>query len=124
MHDGTTLDAEDVEFSLNRMLVERDPEFAASWGRWFYNFEKVEVVDPMTVRIHTFREDPNFETLISARSAGIVSKEHYDALGFEEAALNPVGSGPYRVTNFRLARSWPRWNALTTIGASPPRSKR
>ncbi|MEM8868960.1 MAG: ABC transporter substrate-binding protein [Pseudomonadota bacterium] len=100
MHDGTTLNADDVEFSLNRMLVERDPEFAASWGRWFYNFEKVEVVDPMTVRIHTFREDPNFETLISARSAGIVSKEHYEALGFEDASLNPVGSGPYRVTEF------------------------
>ncbi|MEL6170172.1 MAG: ABC transporter substrate-binding protein, partial [Pseudomonadota bacterium] len=53
MHDGTTMDADDVAFSLNRMLVERDPEFAASWGRWFYNFEKVEVVDPLPVRIHT-----------------------------------------------------------------------
>ncbi|MEL6600041.1 MAG: ABC transporter substrate-binding protein [Pseudomonadota bacterium] len=100
MHDGTTLDADDVAFSLNRVWLEKDPEFASTWGRWFYNFERVEVVDPQTVRIHTLREDPNFETLISARSAGIVSKEHYEALGFEDAALNPVGSGPYRVTEF------------------------
>lgn len=100
MHDGTTLDAEDVAFSLNRMIEERDPEFGAAWGRWFYNFERVEIVDPMTVRIHTLREEPNFETLISARSAGMVSKKHYDALGFDDAALNPVGSGPYRVTDF------------------------
>ena len=52
------------------------------------------------MRIHTYREDPNFLTLISARSAGIVSMEHYEANGFEDAALNPVGSGPYRVTEF------------------------
>ena len=29
MHDGTTMDADDVAFSLNRMFVEQDPEFAA-----------------------------------------------------------------------------------------------
>lgn len=100
MHDGTTLDADDVAFSLNRMIVEKDPEFAPAWGRWFYNFERVEVVDPLTVRVHTLREEPNFETLISARSAGITSKEHYEELGFEDASLNPVGSGPYHVTEF------------------------
>ncbi|WP_434055117.1 MAG: ABC transporter substrate-binding protein [Roseibium sp.] len=100
MHDGTTMDADDVAFSLNRMILEKDPEFAAAWGRWFYNFEKVEVVDPLTVRIHTLRAEPNFETLISARSAGITSKEHYEKLGFEDAALSPVGTGPYKVTEF------------------------
>ncbi|MEM0906854.1 MAG: ABC transporter substrate-binding protein [Pseudomonadota bacterium] len=100
MHDGTTMDADDVAFTLNRMIVDKDPELAPSLGRWFYNFEKVEVVDPLTVRIHTFREDPLFLTMVSARSAGIVSKEHYDALGFEEAALNPVGTGPYKVADF------------------------
>ncbi len=100
MHDGTTLDAFDVEFSLDRVFHHEDPEFFPSWGRWFYNFTDVEVVDPLTIRIHTSREEPLFETMISARSAGIVSKEHYDALGFEEASLNPVGSGPYKVAEF------------------------
>ena len=100
MHDGTTMDAEDVAFTLNRVFKDKDPEFSASWGRWFYNFKEVEIVDPMTVRIHTIKEDPLFETLISARSAGITSKEHYDALGFEEGSINPVGSGPYRVEEF------------------------
>ncbi|MEO0542770.1 MAG: ABC transporter substrate-binding protein [Pseudomonadota bacterium] len=100
MHDGTIMDAEDVAFSLNRVWLEKDPEFSSTLGRWFYNFEKVEIVDPMTVRIHTFREDPLFETLISARTAGITSKEHYEALGFEDASLQAVGSGPYRVTEF------------------------
>lgn len=100
MHDGTIMDADDVAFSLNRIWLEKDPEFSSTFGRWFYNFEKVEVVDPLTVRIHTLREDPNFETLLSARTAGITSKEHYDALGFDDASLKAVGSGPYRVTEF------------------------
>lgn len=100
MHDGTTMDAADVEFSLNRVFHHEDPEFFSSWGRWHYNFKDVEVVDPTTVRIHTHREEPNFLTLISARSAGIASKEHHETLGFDEAVLNPVGSGPYKVAEF------------------------
>jgi len=100
MHDGTTMDAYDVEFSLDRVFHHEDPEFFSSWGRWHYNFKDVEVVDPATVRIHTVREEPLFLTLISARSAGITSKEHYDEVGFDEAALNPVGSGPYKASEF------------------------
>ncbi|XWN33550.1 MAG: ABC transporter substrate-binding protein [Devosia sp.] len=100
-HDGTTMDAEVVEFSLNRVFFNEDPESSSTWGRWLYNFEKVEVVDPLTVRIHAVREDANFATLVSARTAGIISKEHYEAMGFEDASLNAVGSSLYRVTDFR-----------------------
>ena len=99
-HDGNVLEAEDVAFTLNRMFRREQPEFAAAWGRWFYNFKEVEVVDPLTVRIHTHREEPLFETLISARSAGITSRRHYETLGFDAARLQPVGTGPYRVTEF------------------------
>ena len=99
-HNGDTFDAHDVEFSLDRMFHNEDPEFSSAWGRWAYNFKDVEVVDDMTVRVHTHREEPMFETLMSARSFGIVSKDHHEALGFEDAALNPVGTGPYRVAEF------------------------
>ena len=73
MHDGTTMDAYDVEFSLDRVF-NKEPEFASAWGRWFYNYKDAEVVDPMTVRIHTIKEDPLFETMMSARTSGITSK--------------------------------------------------
>ena len=100
MHDGTTMDAYDVEFSLDRVFHHEDPEFFSGWGRWHYNFKDVEVVDPLTIRVHTHREEPNFEILMSARSAGITSKEHYEAVGFDEASLHPVGTGPYKVSEF------------------------
>ena len=101
MHDGTIMDADDVAFSLNRIWLEKDPEFGSTYGRWFYNFEKVEIVDPLTVRIHTLREDPNFETLISARTAAITSKEHYEKLGWDDASLTSVGTGPYKIVEFQ-----------------------
>ena len=56
------------------------------------------------VRIHTHREEPAFLTLISARSAGIASKEYQAEVGFEESKLNPVGTGPYQVTEFDPGR--------------------
>ena len=99
-HNGDSFDADDVEFSLDRMFHGENPDFTSAWGRWAYNFKDVEVVDPMTVRIHTHREESIFETLMSARSFGIVSKEYQEAVGFEDAALNPVGTGPYKVTGF------------------------
>jgi peptide/nickel transport system substrate-binding protein len=100
MHDGTIMNAEDVEFSLDRMFHHKDPEFFSAWGRFFYNFKDVEVVGPLKIRIHTHRPEPLFETLISARQAGITSKEHYEAHGFAEGALKPVGTGPYQVVEF------------------------
>ncbi|MGI3166967.1 ABC transporter substrate-binding protein [Pseudooceanicola sp. 200-1SW] len=99
-HNGDTFDAHDVEFSLDRMFHHEDPEFFSAWGRWAYNFADVEVVDDMTVRITTHRPEPLFETLMSARSFGIVSKEYYEEKGFDDAALAPVGTGPYQVTDF------------------------
>ena len=100
MHDGTTMDAYDVEYSLDRVFQKTQPEFAAAWGRWFYNYEDVEVVDPMTVRVHTIKEDPLFEVMMSARMAGITSKEHYESMTYEDAAQIGVGTGPYKITEF------------------------
>jgi peptide/nickel transport system substrate-binding protein len=99
-HNGDSFDAHDVEFSLDRMFHHEDPEFFSAWGRWAYNFKDVEVVDDFTVRIHTHREEPLFETLMSARAMGIVSREYYEARGFDDASINPVGTGPYRVVDF------------------------
>lgn len=100
MHDGTTMDAEDVAFSLNRIFKKTEPQYISSWGTFFYNFDKVEVVDPLTVRITSIKPEPLFEALISLRTAGIVSKEYYEKKGFEEAARFPVGTGPYKVARF------------------------
>ncbi len=101
MHDGTTMDAQDVKFSLERMLDTKEPRYASARGRFFYNLKSVEAVDRLTVRVHTHKPDPLLETLLSARNAGITSKEHVEKVGKDKSGLIPVGSGPYRVQSFR-----------------------
>lgn len=101
MHDGQTMGAEDVKFSLERVFDPKDPRFRASQGRFFYNFKSVEVVDRLTVRVHTHRPDPLMEVLLSARNAGITSRAHVEKLGIDKASLQPVGTGPYRVQSFK-----------------------
>ncbi|MBM4314740.1 MAG: hypothetical protein FJ122_12620, partial [Deltaproteobacteria bacterium] len=100
-HDGTTMSAEDVAFSLNRIWQRTRPQYDGAQGRFFYNFDRVEIVDPLTVRIHTKRSEPLIEVLLSDKCAGIVSKAHHDKVGFEKADLFPVGAGPYRVVSFK-----------------------
>lgn len=99
MHDGTVMDAEDVKASLDPIFSGEDSNYKSAWGTFHYNFDHVEVVDPLTVRIHTKRAEPLFEALLSLSTASIISKEHIDAVGFDQAALAPVGTGPYRVTS-------------------------
>ncbi len=101
MHDGTVMDADDVKFSIERMLDPKNPRFSATRGRFFYNLKSVDVVDRLTVRVNTLRPDPLLETLLSARNAGITSKEYVEKTGADKAGLQPVGSGPYRVQSFR-----------------------
>ena len=94
-HNGDTLDAYDVEASLDPIIKLEDPRYRNPHGKMFYNFEDVEVVDDMTVRIHTKRPDPLIETLVSVRNAGIRSSAQT-----EDEGLNPIGAGPYKVTQF------------------------
>jgi peptide/nickel transport system substrate-binding protein len=97
MHDGTIMDADDVKASLDPIFSGTDPEYTSAWGTFHYNFDHVEIVNPLTVRIHTKREEPLFEALMSLSTASITSKEHYDAVGYDRALLSPVGTGPYKV---------------------------
>lgn len=102
LHDGQILEAEDVKYSLDRVFQPQDPRFKASNGRFFYNFKSIEVVDRQTVRVHTYRADPLFETLLSARNAGITSKRYVEQVGLDAAALKPVGTGPYKVESLKV----------------------
>ncbi|OMF21644.1 hypothetical protein BK133_28020 [Paenibacillus sp. FSL H8-0548] len=99
-HDGTIMDAEDVAYSLNRIFKQEDPRFDNAYGRYFNTFDKVEIVDETTVRIHTLQADPLVEIFLSDLSGAITSKEYIDRVGLEQADLMPIGTGPYKVASF------------------------
>jgi peptide/nickel transport system substrate-binding protein len=104
MHDGRTMTAEDVVFSLNRVFESKDPRFATAKGRFFDNFAKAETAGDMTVRVITHRPEPLFNVLISSRNAGITSKAYVEEMGPDKAALKPIGTGPYKVVEVKANR--------------------
>jgi peptide/nickel transport system substrate-binding protein len=91
--NGDKLTAEDIKFSL---------ETAQDFPRvlFYKQLEKVEIVDPLTIDIFTKGPMPAlFSNLTHPRSA-IISKKYYEEVGKEGYGRNPIGSGPYTLSNW------------------------
>lgn len=100
-HDGSAMTAADVVYSLSRVFKAENPAFRSSNGRFFYNFDRAEVVDSGTVRVVAKKPDPLMEVLLAARNAGVTSKAYVERVGFDQSGLAPIGTGPYRVGSFK-----------------------
>ncbi len=90
-HDGETMDAEAVKFSLERHLSFpssfRKPELSA--------IDKIEVADPLTVRLLLKNPFSPLIAQLSDRAGMIVSPKAATASG-DKFGLNPVCAGPYK----------------------------
>jgi len=124
-HDGREMTAEDVAFSFGAermgwdLTVEQarnlfgtvpgqtrgrtpPPEVLAVARRTFPAFERIETVDARTVRFVNRVPDVTLEGRISRNVAMIVSRAAFEASGsWLDWARRPVGTGPYRVAEFR-----------------------
>jgi peptide/nickel transport system substrate-binding protein len=87
-HDGTALDAGDVVFSLDRA---RGPDSVNAQKPLFAAIDKVEAVDPQTVRITLSRPEGSLLFNLGWGDAVIVGPESADT-----NKSNPVGSGPFK----------------------------
>lgn len=122
-HDGTPFTADDVAFTLSRVpAVQNSPGSFVIFTR---SIEKVEVVDPLTVRFHTSGADP----LVPVNLAWVMMLSrtlHAEAATdrFNDGRL-AIGTGPYRFGAFvpgeRIALTrneayWgekPAWSSVT-----------
>ncbi|MBN8891002.1 MAG: polyamine ABC transporter substrate-binding protein [Rhodospirillales bacterium 70-18] len=89
--DYGEMTADDVVFSLNKAA---DPKRSAFAGD-FAAFDKVEALDPYTVRITLKHPVPSLLGIVTNYSGGyIISKKAYEALG-DKFNSHPIGSGPF-----------------------------
>lgn len=112
--DGSRLDADAVKASLDRLAGS-----VGTYGPYFQAIEKVEVLTPMAVRVHTSRPLPDLPLLLSA-SAAHISKFDGDVF---------VGTGPFAIHSIgettilkRFDRYWgelPRVERLEFQAAAP-----
>jgi peptide/nickel transport system substrate-binding protein len=92
-HNGEPLDAEAVKFSLERVI---DPKLKLRGATPFAPLSHVEIVDPLTVRIHTKAPWPILDAIVSSSGAAILPPRYYRDKELTHVARNPVGSGPYK----------------------------
>jgi len=91
-HDGTTFDAEDVKFSLDRARAE---DSVNAQKALFADIASVDVVDPATVKITLAKPNGNFLFNMAWGDAVIVAPE-----SAADNATKPVGTGPFKFDNW------------------------
>ncbi len=91
-HDGTTMDAEDVKFSLERTQGE-DSQNAQK--ALYEGIASVDVVDATTVSITLSEPNGSFLFNLAWGDAVIVAPE-----SIEDIKTNPIGTGPFTFTNW------------------------
>ena len=94
--DGTKLTADDVAFSINRII---DPALKSPQLSQFDQIKTAEVVDPTTVKVTTKSAYPAL--LAQLVKLSIVPKAYVEKVGDQEFNLNPMGSGPYKLVEWK-----------------------
>lgn len=89
-HDGESLTAEDVVYSVERIT---DPEFNSPQLGQFDQITGTEAVDDYTVRLTT--DGPYPVLLAQLVKLSIVPKHVLEEVGTDAFAADPIGSGPY-----------------------------
>lgn len=91
-HDGTTMDAEDVKFSLDRARAE---DSSNAQKALFAGIHDVEVVDPLTVKVTLTEPNGSFLFNMAWGDAVIVAPE---SVG--DIKTNPIGTGAFKFVNW------------------------
>lgn len=94
--NGHELTAEDVEFSVQRMLA---IGFELGPASLLSNIDRVQATSDTEVVFHLEQPDATFPYKLATPAAAIVDSETYPRRGFLEG-LKTAGSGPYRIDSF------------------------
>ncbi len=95
-HDGTPVTAADVEYSINRVI---NDETGADYSN-FAPLKEAKMVDDYTVDIISEEPYPIMLNLLAKGGASIIPKAYVEEVGLEEFVANPIGSGPYKLTEY------------------------
>ncbi len=96
--DGKPFTAEDVAFTYKFVS---DPQVAAVTEKYYEAIEKVEVVDPLTVKVTFKQPNPSWALPFTGQNGMVLPKHIFEPVQGQNvrsapANLQPVGTGAYR----------------------------
>ncbi|WP_457629384.1 ABC transporter substrate-binding protein [Oceanithermus sp.] len=89
-HDGTTMTAEDVAFSITRAATHPKSQMKGYVGK----VSSATAIDEYTVEIKTKVPDPLLPAHLD--HAAVIPKAYFEKVGEEGFAKHPIGTGPYK----------------------------
>ncbi|MBK9032438.1 MAG: ABC transporter substrate-binding protein [Myxococcales bacterium] len=122
-HDGTPCDAAAVVFSFERQRDPQHPFHRGKFGYWenaFKNIERVEALDPTTVRITIADRFAPFLASMATFPVSIVSPTAVARWG-DDFGDHPVGTGPFQLERWTrgerivIVRNPHYWGPRSTI---------
>ena len=92
-HNGEDFNAESAKFTIERLANGQGKLRGATT---FAPIDRVEIVDPYTIRVHTKKPWPTFLPVMTFAQSGMLPPK--EAAGKETAQIskNPIGTGPYK----------------------------
>ncbi|MGB9685985.1 MAG: ABC transporter substrate-binding protein [Rectinema subterraneum] len=103
-HDGTELTAQDVEFSLNRIL---DPKTASPGRSYISSIKSIEVLGPYKVKVTLSAPLASFLEGLASNNCAIVSKAAVEKYGNLQKVA--VGTGAF------MLKEWIPDNSMTLV---------
>ena len=99
-HDGATMTAEDVAFTLSAERIWGENALVPAGTRYTTSIASVEAIDDKTVEIKTTVADPNLPYRFVTPLGYVVPEAAYKQMGVEAFGQMPIGTGPYKVVEF------------------------
>ena len=99
-HDGSPVTASDVAFTFKILVEQGNPHYA----QYYADVERVEVVDAQTVTF-VFKPGSSQELPLILGQLPVLSEASWKGRDFSASSLDiPVGSGPYRIGEFKAGQ--------------------
>ncbi len=92
-HNGETFDAESLKFTLERLAQGQGKLRGATF---FSSIERVEIVDPFTVRVHTKKPWPTFTVVMTFVQSGMMPPKASKDKETGAISKAPIGTGPFK----------------------------
>jgi peptide/nickel transport system substrate-binding protein len=96
-HDGTPFTANDVKFTIERTY---DPAAKTTAVTMYQTVAKVDVVDDLTANFVTKTPDPILPAKVAAWGGWIIPQKYFNQVGQEAFAQKPIGTGPFKFTEW------------------------